>query len=647
MKMNSYSHLVFIAFHFLSSPGAMAHIPNHQLVKNHFETSIAKVVGVPEHNLEERCHTNPVEPVAEHVACTQSEYLKFIEDELMNDIDDIELNELQYHSEIDPTLLQILQPLHVDTVCSPQDVETAYHSHPSKRRKSIDTISTDFQVMNSNSRSNSNRKIPIVEPKNKQFVPGQSQILNSSLDTENNKNDSNLDGLNTRPHQGSGASRKHFMYCLCRTATIITILKWKGGLGMWHHKDVSKEIQSFFDSIDRNEQLGLQSGQSSLDPVTINSAIERVRDDVVMGFFGGLIIMLSGHPSIPPMRYLMADGWKFIQQYLYGEFYPGRQHLKIEFEHLPKPFNLLRYILSLKLKKLVAPTLIETLLSKWAEQSSIKPYKHGIKVNTHNFLSKIESIAIVVGKSIVQHTSNISKTKMTSTSEIFIFKKKISLNTLYKKPCFLLEKIGREELKYQANLSDQIKTFFKSLESEIQTNLRESRMLMNLPFKSPSSLNSKVIDQFMIEKVIHTVQNSLVTQVLGTLILLHNCQEANQIKEVVLTTGWEALKAYLSPWKTLFSKDPTSIFFTSRKKPHANPKWYDHKFMMHYYCMRQGSSYHPAEPMWFVIEIWYEMVIGQRTNESGEIKFVPAIPNRDIYNKIVSYIKTTTSLEYL
>ncbi|KAH9811411.1 hypothetical protein DFH28DRAFT_900777 [Melampsora americana] len=623
--------------------------------------------------MEEQYHSSQIIPALDHVAHTQLEYLKSIEAELMDDIYDVDLHEVQHPLKLNPASLWSNPPSDIDTFLQSKGSETSFDSPTSKRRKMFNSISTHFQVPDANPRPNYESMIHAIQGRDNSLVPQKSTSVidpwMASPDILQHDDNPNLVRLkyhisspivyknlglqhSSSLKQTGYSPQEPLQYSACQAKNIINTLKWKGGLVMWHNPELSTQIQYFFDTIDRKSHLNLESGKIGSHLSEINSAIERLRCDVVIGYFGGLLINFWGYPNIPSMHELMADGWEFLQKYLYGEFYPGQNRFKgnplvsIEFRRLPKPFRILNYTLSLKKSQAVSPLLIETLISHWKKQTKLNLY--GIKMDTHHFLAKIQSTARLLGKNILRKATDTWKEEYLSQSSNFQRSKSEESTSLTKwpplsrirqNPASFLEKIGKMESHDQTDILDEIHTFFIDLETDIIKQLHKAITLNDLLADQDCSPYSFIINHLSIQVVIQKVRDSLVPQVLGTLILSQDCPGRHHIKADLLNTGWEVLKAYFSPWKTLFVKDPSAIFVTETNDFFLHPKWYDPKYMMHYYCLRQLETHHAIEPIWFIIQIWYDMLINKRIKLTSDFQVENLPPNRIMYHKILAYIE--------
>ncbi|KAH9814814.1 hypothetical protein DFH28DRAFT_1057980 [Melampsora americana] len=630
-----------------------------------------------------------------------STHLKSIENSLMVDTDDEALEYLNNHQESDTTSLwdHISQEMHtilapdttslwnhnfqeiptilesymphlwshtspeMHTICQPEAPETIMKLPTSKRRRKMTKPPTYFTVLESNpitSHENPTLGIDYKESQLDAPVPN-SEFQNLQISHKRQKKSKGmLGGIGQDEHayttqvykkpQGSKrvARRKQvenkFSYSQFQGRGILSVLKLKGALALWHNPEVSRQMDKFFETLDKDAYSKIwSSSKTSYSPEHVISTIERVRTDVVIAYFGGLSIVLQSSPNEALMTDMVYSGWLYLQRYLDQEFDLEQTELskdstlpnRVDSHHFSRPLNLMKYMLKLEKSGPVQPSLIETLILNW-ERESIHPPQYNIRFSVDSFLSVILSEAKLRGKKIWtpklgELNDDTSKPKIEYVSELSARLKQ----SIASRPAIYLAKIGRSMLEEQMEFSEHAKIFFEGFEKDMQQSLTKCIHFIR---QVPETIkhNSMLIDPIRIQDAISAVQSSLMPAFVALLISLHQDQKSNHIKDILLTTGWETLQAYLSKWTTYLPEDPFSIFLFVKGRGKNEYKWYSAKEPIQYFCLCHHMEYFSIEAVWFLYELWYEAMIQGRFILDQDVDFKPSPPNRDISHKIGS-----------
>ncbi|KAH9823537.1 hypothetical protein DFH28DRAFT_1118965 [Melampsora americana] len=201
---------------------------------------------------------------------------------------------------------------------------------------------------------------------------------------------------------------KELFYSHFQSRTIANLLKLKGTLALWHNHMVSRQIDSFFDNLDKNLYTTLWSSSEITYPSDkVILAIERIKTDIVIAFFGGLRMMLHIGQKDVSIKTVVSNGWAYLKQYLNQVFHLNQNELSkilsvpnIDPHNFSSPINLPNYMLKLDKNSPVQPSLIGALLSNWATEADHTPLQHKIEFSTQSFLSVIVSEAELRGKRI-------------------------------------------------------------------------------------------------------------------------------------------------------------------------------------------------------------------------------------------------------
>ncbi|KAH9817340.1 hypothetical protein DFH28DRAFT_177518 [Melampsora americana] len=437
-------------------------------------------------------------------------------------------------------------------------------------------------------------------------------------------------------------------------SNLISLMIWKGQIAMWYNPQVSNQMGLFFDRIDKGVYSCLKRSQFSYySPDEVDYAVTRIQSDVVMGFLGALNILFQGKKNKPKMRNLIASGWDFLQKALHKAFDPlnaALNHLDVyenqsHHDYFLDPSLLLHYILQLKPKSYISSTLIRHLIEDWSGTTIYNPKDYQIDISPSSFLSTIQSQVALRGpiKTIWNDQNKFSSKQMNnsgSKTEKALALDKIKLKrAIAKNPAKHLERIGvNEMLNYKGLLLEVIK-FFEWLKQGMIENLDKDKMLINADMKTKTHPNLVIMHPRMIHNLISLVHSRIMPAFLGILILLNRDQDGDQVIEQLLRTGWNTLQAYIERWKEVLLVDKTSIILPETGKAAHFIKWYDSRESLHYLCQRKQMSSLPAEPLWFLVELWYEEMTEKSVRGESLLGFQPSPPTRDVYNHILSHLE--------
>ncbi|EGG01219.1 uncharacterized protein MELLADRAFT_67260 [Melampsora larici-populina 98AG31] len=448
----------------------------------------------------------------------------------------------------------------------------------------------------------------------------------------------------------------NFHYSHFQSRSLANLLKSKGMLALWHNPEVSRQIDVFFDKLDNKFYSILWS--SSITPCTpyqVKFAINRVKKDVVIAFFGGLSLICQRSQKDVSMKDLVSDGWVYLQDYLNQVFYPSQNkistlslQLNNDPDNLSSPSNLPEYILDRDQYSPVQPSYIGALISNWTKYYIFEPPHCKIEFSTHSFLSAILSEGELRGKKVL--TSEISKVKDKPSFPTFEFSismiphlSELEVAKLKefkgKRPANYVAVIGMSVLKKHKDILESIQIFFDCLEKDMEQSWIECIHSIN------GTLNTDLIlDLMKIQNVIKAVKSFMVPAFVGVLVVLHHNQLTNQVMQILLKTGWDILQDYFSRWRKCFCEDTSSIILPKEEKLAHEVGWYDAKDTLHYFCQSRVKKNFPMDPVWYVIELWYETIIQRRDSwVHDNMDFVPSQPNQDVYHKFLSCLKREKS----
>ncbi|KAH9819587.1 hypothetical protein DFH28DRAFT_1105329 [Melampsora americana] len=614
--------------------------------------------------------SNPIPNIADIQAHHEiSTCLKDIENELMQDTDPNGLEDLKddYGSDISEFWIQSLQG--INTFITPDDTEN-HKSPKSKRRKSMMAVPQPFQVLGSSSRgdyqasnyqtssdiNHSDASVSDCDPKiPEEFHQKRKQYHKEKAIEVHQRNQSLRSQFqhskNYLKHEK--ITQEGLSYPQFRALSVISFLKLKGALALWHNQKVSKQIDIFFNTLKVSPSLSLLSlSETPYSKDQVNLAIQKFRTDVVMAYFGGLSISFQGKISTID---LVASGWEYLQSCLDEAFHIGQDEIlqanplprMMKACYLSKPLHILQYVLSIEHKSTIHPCLIEALIPKWEQQTIYE--LENVKTSEESFLSAIESEARLFGRKIWREKLEETEKRTPLMNKLVItiksHKSELDMKNLIKKiqsnPARYLGEIGKIFLENCHDFLKEVDDFFLTLEFEMKRNLHRLKVLNVEDIQRIENQQIRIVNSNLIKKSINLVRLSIVPGFIGALALLNPSQEFDQfIKSLLLNTGLTTLKAYFSEWSKIWSEDTSSIILNHNIKSPHEVKWYDAKDSFDYFCQQNQRSKNPTDNVWFLYEIWYETWMQTRRSQGGELNFEPTPPHRDTTYEIISFFET-------
>ncbi|KAH9823549.1 hypothetical protein DFH28DRAFT_1049265 [Melampsora americana] len=609
---------------------------------------------------------------ANHELSTQ---LKGIEDILMEETNAGVLDYLDDHPESDITSLwnQISQEIH--TILAPKDPKIIMRYPKTKKRKVVMKNSQKSTALHSQickepslevfveennidlSPSNSDPKISQISHR-RRGKKYKAKLVGSPDGAYGSKLRAYSKSKHLEKFPTGEAVKEWLSYSHCQARSTASLLKLKGALAIWHNANVSRQIDCFFERLDKNIYFSLWNfSNSAHHPDKVSFTIERVKTDIVMAFFGGLSMIFQCSPMAEEVSIedIVFDGWVYLQNYLNQVFCHCQdeisKHLsspKHDPHNLSSPSNLPKYMLNLGKDSPVQPTLIGELLSNWSRETDFKPAQWKIEFSTYSFLSAIFTEGELRGKTI--RATRLSRVYDDTKSPSFNFPcsmipyisecdvEKLK-NLKDSRPTIYLAKIGRSVMKEHMSFKQDVKIFFETLENDMVESLTRGINSISAGLRTDHS-HQMIIEPIRIRNAISAVKFHMMPAFLGTLIVLSHHQLTKQVIQTLLRTGWETLQAYFSPWGKYLSENTSSIILTKKKKQAHEVSWYNPKDPIHYFCLHKNMVNIPIEPVWFLYELWYETAISKKVIWGQDIDFEPSPPNRDVLHRIISLLRT-------
>ncbi|EGG01150.1 uncharacterized protein MELLADRAFT_67247 [Melampsora larici-populina 98AG31] len=662
--------IVCYSFHVVRAPINPSFTKPHQLEPK--TTESIESIGNCEHHFK-----SSNIPTEDHEANAElSTHLKDNEDVLMENTDAAALEYLTSHPESDTILFWNNFSQEMSTILGSMDSENIIQSPDQTESRGM-TTSTHFPFLEAQ-HTTVDEDSNVGSLKGNQFDSSASssdpRMFQDSHNIKQQKQKPKLIGVQHKAHisKKKGKSKSRFQvlknlpkieeveeelqYSHFQSRSVANLLKSKGMLALWHNYEVSRQIDVFFHNLDSIFYSILWS--SSIIPCTpyhVKVAIHRVKKDVVIAFFGGLSLIRQRSQKDVPIKDLVSDGWVYLQDYLHQVFYPGQNKISTlsllfnnDVDDLSSPSYLPRYMLNLDKYSPVQPSHIAALISNWTKYYIFEPTQCKIEFSTHSFLSEILSEAELRGKRIL--TPRLIKKKQKPSLPTLEFSismlphlSELELSKLkeYKgnRPANYLAVIGMSALTKHTDILTSTQIFFGCLERDMNQSLIEGIHSIGGPLRKDLIFDSKKI-----QDVIKAIKSFMVPAFLGVLVVLHYNQLTDQVMEILLKTGWEILQDYFSKWRNCFHEDPSSILLTKEEKLSHEVDWYHAKDTLHYFSQSRVKKNFPMDPVWFVLELWYETIIQKRDSwVHDKIEFEPSLPNQDVYHKFLACLKKYNS----
>ncbi|KAH9813119.1 hypothetical protein DFH28DRAFT_376933 [Melampsora americana] len=610
---------------------------------------------------------------------SQSEVLKHsrdIDHILIDNIDFNEMDDLNRHSGSDATTFWSYFLNGMNDISDTKYAESGKHDSDTRRTTLKTVTSQQPHILNSspkpslmNSELGECCKLDQIEDP---VLNPNTIIKHQSPQTKKRKHMDIIAGLEDEAHEShhtpsflssqiskqDGVEKEKPSWNQLQFRTVVNLLKWKGSSAIWHNSDVAKQIDSFFDGIDKNKYSSLldQKGNPYAQD-KFNVAVERVRTDVVLSYFGGLSIMFQVNTSRMTIEELVDKGWQYLKTYLNQEFFidesdlgllvlPPKKQCGYKFS---RPFHLLHYVLKLGSQSSIHPMLIENLLSNWQKKFLFENTHYNNNPSANSLILAIVTEAELREKKVWNPTKlrkkeglalkpiiTSSSTRVPQVSEVNMDK----INSVvHQGETVYLAKIGGYVLKNQNPFSKDVDKFFEMLESEM---LQSLEILISSDFaalKISEGSETEIIDTSMIQNAIRNVKSYIIPAFMGCLFLVNNNWETENIFEHLLRTGFDTIKAFFSPWGEILIKERSSIILPTKAKAAHQVKWHNAKESLQYFCVSTFKGRVPTNPVWFLFEIWYENIIHQRYNMGEGPGIDPRLPPADVTNEILSFLE--------
>ncbi|KAH9824774.1 hypothetical protein DFH28DRAFT_941675 [Melampsora americana] len=418
------------------------------------------------------------------------------------------------------------------------------------------------------------------------------------------------------------------------------LLKSKGATAVWHNPKVLKQIELFFNGLNAGSYSLLKYPSNTYYTYNeVNQAITRVKIDVVVAYFGALSIMFQGKQDGPVMQELIANGWEILQKYLIQ--YLARSNKS----YFTDPKYLLQYIVKLDPKTTISASLVKTLIAIWSKSTIYKPRNYQIDVSSDSLSFLIGSQAALRGPQIWMNKPHVSSEPfkdykdnqlITKTSNLEKFRPAIEKN-----PAMYFGIVGVSEMLNHMDFTNQIVIILRRFKHEMIKLWKEAEVLFDGMEIADNSNNLMKIKPMMISNAISLVYSKIMPAFLGIITMLNRDQAGSQVIEQLLRSGWITLQKYLERWKDVLLGDASSIILSETRKAAYEVKWYDAKDSLHYLCQRKKLKNVPVQPLWFLVELWYEEVIEKRVRGEASLEFEPVPPTRDVYNHLFSHLEKT------
>ncbi|KAH9808872.1 hypothetical protein DFH28DRAFT_597356 [Melampsora americana] len=368
--------------------------------------------------------------------CGMSTCLKDLESELMQDKEIYGVNNIQEAHLSDSTAFWINSLEESNAIAEYEYLESQMHQN-SKRRKLTLAVPQQGQVLGLSpselhqdqtverflkgdtlvhSTSGYNPKmlevsarprteshqVNVVDVQSGAYVPNTQQSPRSQIQFSKTE----------KPLRRGKLKQKEISYSQLTGLSVFSILELKGSLALWQNPKVSRQIEDWFNRLKRKSIYSslLCLSENLYSEYQVDFAIERVRKEVVIAYFGGLSILCQGSSIKVPIIDLIADGWKHLQNYLEQGFGRGQENslksdalevpYSLKAHHFSHPLIILDYIVKRGNLSYLHPSLIEALVSNWAKKTIYKPYEYNTNLSEQSFLTAIELEATLHGKSV-------------------------------------------------------------------------------------------------------------------------------------------------------------------------------------------------------------------------------------------------------
>ncbi|KAH9816517.1 hypothetical protein DFH28DRAFT_1025531 [Melampsora americana] len=445
--------------------------------------------------------------------------------------------------------------------------------------------------------------------------------------------------------------------------SLMEALHWQSQLALWYTPGLSEHIGLVFEKFkDLCRSKLARNYTESYNSQQIIFALEKIRTDLVMGFFGALRIVYFGHEGHLSRKSIIENGWRFLKNHLDEQLEKLKDKvIFVKPKHIHRPtyknvysIDLLSYTLQLPERSQISSTLIIYLLNTWYQKTEHWKALPRISLRYGSFLKNCDKSFIFQGegKSIwilrKRHTSTPNQFRNQDTSlkegEDREIEKKHAL-TPQKRSIFLqqIQVIGRRIVEIEErDSSDKIQVFFEEFSKQIKSLSASQILAEEIPedghYLKIASVNA------LIDKLVLKAQRYITTPFFGILFLMQEHTINDQTSKKIYENGWEHLKTYFQQWLTYFTENQDTTIcscLTDNSVDTTHQDWANGKQTIAYLNnINRGYLLSPWL-LWYLTDTWYETITSKAGSETQEILGFITPPNRqDLKNRALIFRKS-------
>ncbi|EGG06617.1 uncharacterized protein MELLADRAFT_106562 [Melampsora larici-populina 98AG31] len=422
---------------------------------------------------------------------------------------------------------------------------------------------------------------------------------------------------------------------------LIWTLKWQFQLAMWFTPGVSEDIISVFDEVKDSSKAQLPMGKTyPYDAQKVIPAIEKIQTNVVMGFLGSLRLIHFKYGDLSARKQLIEDGWKFLKNILNNQFVKLQDEVNCVTHKGFKTSNykykcsddILSHALHMPERSPISFGIIIELLNMWYQSTKHQASLYKVNLSYNSFLKTCEEAYQQQGEgnSLWKVSSGCNSNELRQHK--FSLENGVGINPSNEGEVNLirafpsrLKRMGWVIIDDKnTGYAGKIDVFFKSLSKDIQVFYRHQTLNKNIP---KTNSNKIILSNEMINKAVLSAHQDIVPLFFGILSVIQKCKVDEKISKIIYEKGWEHLKTYFNQWLTFFRDNKNQAIWTTYYCRPREEEWSNIKYTISHMGKIVRGRCKSMQLLWYLVDIWYEVVIGKGESDTHEIAVHISPPN--------------------
>ncbi|KAH9808319.1 hypothetical protein DFH28DRAFT_997790 [Melampsora americana] len=416
-------------------------------------------------------------------------------------------------------------------------------------------------------------------------------------------------------------------------SSLKSVLRWQCRILLAKRYKISEHIGNFFKEL--QEQFLPIPEDISYDISKYNTALEKIRNNLVMGSLGALKVIFQKHVGLDFMDSLIFDFWGYLQRYLKDEFSILSEKPIKQSDSRPKkqnhshidPGRLLEYTLNLAQGAPISSKIIHQKLQDWATKTSYKDILPRVAMDYRSLVDECDIACKHKGNEMTVY--NKTQDKATVSQKIMQKNKNLpntsSSSSSILSTCHFFQVLKKEGSDLAIN--DEILSFFFHLHSDIDSICESEKDVGDV--SNSHDEGTEVLSKHMVHHAIYLAQHELTPAFMGVLRLLHPIQGDDLTWHSVSHSGWTFLKNYFSTWIRYFSETDHPILLVPPGRVRLDEEWSDLTGTLNYCRIPRKVNMVSQSLIWYLVDVWYDEIYFPESNGKEFPNFTVLPPHRD------------------